>query len=703
MDQRIPFIGTAIFALIIIIFIYSKISGKEYPKNLFYLIKDSNDISKIFARTPAELEKRVHAAIADAKTAIDAIIEIDDDQRTFANTMQAFDAITSRSDLAIISGSAAIIYLVHPDRAMREKAQAIIEEISTFATAKLENNPALYAAIKSYVQQKAPMEQLSEEQLYYIDELMKQFKRSGLELPEDKQTEIRALKNGLTTIGLQFETNINNDGNKTIVLSRKELQGVPDYFIDSLEKTKDGSYLVPINYATYDRIMATCQIADTRKKLWLVFNNRAYPANEEVLKQLIAKEDKLAHLVNYKNYAALSLEETMAASPSEVDEFIDNLAVSVLSKANEEFAILTYELPESVELTSDGKIYPWDFGYLQEHYKKSHLQLDEQKIAEYFPMEKTIDGLMKVYAQFFNLEFTKLSANNLWDDKLTILRIADRAQNKCLGYLILDLYPRNGKFSHACQDKIIPALEITGQEDRPWLGIIIANFDPSTAQKPSLLKRQEVGTFFHELGHAMHSILGRQSLGYFSGTHVKFDFIEVPSQMFEEWLYDPEVLRVVSGHYETGAPLPDDIINKIIANKSLTMGSFVQRQCYLSKLALSYFQGAHPNIQEIFQRFNESMCPAIAFMPENHNYAAFGHLVGYGPRYYSYMWSKFIALDLAAEIKKAGFLNPAVGGRLRKQILSKGGSQGPRILIHNFLGRDFNDDAFLKDIGIQRR
>ena len=396
-----------------------------------------------------------------------------------------------------------------------------------------------------------------------------------------------------------------------------------------------------------------------------------------------AKKHKYAQLVNYENYAALSLDETMAKTPAAATHFIDDLVASVNSKTNQEFKMLTKELPESVELTPDGKVYPWDYAYLQEQYKKSHLQLDEQKIAEYFPMEKTIDGLMKVYETFFNLEFTKLPANNLWADNLTILRIADHATDKCLGYLILDLYPRDGKYSHACHDKIISALEIAGQEDRPWLSAIIANFQPSTAQKPSLLKRREVETFFHELGHALHSVLGRQRLGHFAGTHVKHDFIEVPSQMFEEWLCDPEVLRIVSSHYEAGEPLPEEIIKKIIANKSFTKGYFVQRQCYLSKLALSYFQSAVDNPEEIFKQLNESMCPNIAFVSGNHNYASFGHLAGYGPLYYSYMWSLMISLDLADAIKKEGFLNPAAGKRLRETILAEGGSQDPNVLVHN--------------------
>lgn len=701
MDQRITFIGGSIIVIILVAFLYTKISGKDYPKNLYYVINEPTDIAKIFPKTPSELAERVHQAMADAKAQIEAIIAIPDDQRTFENTLLAFDAVGSRSDLAILASSAEIIHLTHPDQAMREKAQAIIEELSKFSTENLDNNPVLYAAIKNYVHNKSSSEELSDKQRYYINQLMKEFKLSGLELPEEKQAEVRALKNEITAIGLQFEANVNNEGNKTIAVSRQELQGVPDDFIDSLKKTDEGNYLVAVNYATYDRVMTACTVAATRKKLWHTFNNRAYPANEDLLKQLSAKKHKLAQLVDYENYAALSLDETMAQTPAAVTHFIDDLIASVNSKTNQEFKMLTKELPESAELTSDGKVYPWDYAYLQEQYKKSHLQLDEQKIAEYFPMEKTIDGLMKVYETFFDLEFTKLPVNNLWDDKLTILCIADHATNKCLGYLILDLYPRDGKFSHACHDKIISALEIAGQKDRPWLSIIIANFQPSTAQKPSLLKRNEVETFFHELGHAMHSVFGRQRLGYFAGTHVKHDFIEVPSQMFEEWLCDSEVLRIVSSHYETGEPLPEEIIKKIIANKSLTKGYFIQRQCYLSKLALSYFQGAIDNPAEIFKQLNESMCPNIAFVPENHNYASFGHLVWYGPRYYSYMWSKFISLDLADAIKKEGFMNPAAGKRLRETILAEGGSQDPRVLVHNFLGRDFSNEAFLRDIGIK--
>lgn len=230
---------------------------------------------------------------------------------------------------------------------------------------------------------------------------------------------------------------------------------------------------------------------------------------------------------------------------------------------------------------------------------------------------------------------------------------------------------------------------------------MIANFPKSTATKPSLLKRGDVQTFFHEFGHALHALLGRTHTASLAGTNVKRDFVEMPSQMLEEWLTDASILKELSCHYVTGKQLPDELIERILSLKHFDSGSFVQRQLMLSLLALElYKDGEHKDIYALYKELFNRTRHFVAYEPEDHMYASFGHLTGYGAKYYGYMWSKVFALDMFDEIKKQGLLNPVIGKKYVTEVLAKGGSQDPDEMLKNFLGREPNQKAFLRDLGL---
>lgn len=235
----------------------------------------------------------------------------------------------------------------------------------------------------------------------------------------------------------------------------------------------------------------------------------------------------------------------------------------------------------------------------------------------------------------------------------------------------------------------------------PAVIIVIANFPKATKEKPALLKHGDVETFFHEFGHAMHGMLGQTCMRSFSGTNVKRDFVEMPSQMFEEWMWDKAMLKMVSSHYKTGEPLSDDIINKKLAMKKLVSGYFVTRQCVLSLLALAYFdKGGQKDVDAIHKNLWEQYIPRIAYQDDTHFQCAFGHLMGYGAKYYSYMWSKVFAMDMFEQVKKAGLMDASMGQKLIREVIGKGGSKDPNDLIKAFLGREPSQEAFLKDIGV---
>ena len=658
-------------------------------------IKTAKDIPGLFPKNPKEIEDRIQRSIQEAQKAVDTIVEIPNEHRTFENTARALDNLGHLSPLAITGNIVSTLKHVSPDESIRNVCQEAILKISQFALENIENNKALYGALKGYAEGNATREALSDEEKYFLQKTLEDFKRRGLQLPDEQLKQVRELEHQLTELSLKYDTNIATD-NRTITVTRRDLEGLDDDFINNLKKSAQGQYILGVDYPTYTSVMKHCSVEPTRKALYKTYVNRAYPANEQVLHDIINKRNELAQLLGFASYAHLNLDTTMVKKPEHAIEFLHALLEKAALKETKDYALLTEQLAPSVHLDVDGKIKPWDMAFLKAWYEKQHYNLDDRQIAEYFPMEHTIDGLMKIYAQFFNLSFETKPITGLWDKNVMLMSVTDKTNETLLGYLLLDLYPRANKFNHFCQTDIIPAIHKGG----PSLGMIIANFPPSMPGKPSLLKRDDVECFFHEFGHALHSLLSRTTMGAFASLNVKIDFLEAPSQMFEQWMLDKDILRMVSHHYKTGQPIADNVIDTIIAIKNLASGSFVLTQGFYALLSLGYYGGPCDNLYD-FMRVTYSTIPShIKFYEDNHMYTAFGHLTGYGACYYSYLYSKVLALDIFSKIKEQGLLNAEVGRNFSDIILRPGGSKEPADLVKEFLGREPNQDAFLKDLGL---
>lgn len=661
------------------------------------------EIASLFPETVHDLEHRTEQAIAHARTALDALLQISN--RTFDNTIRAYD--TLQRNLGITGAAIHTIEMVHPEAQIRNTAHAMIQKLQEFSISTLSNNIPVYKAITAYTDS-ADLSQLNDEERYYVQELLKGFKKSGLTLPENEQEEIKKLKRELAELELQFNTNINND-TRTIAVVEENLAGLATEFIASLPRNEIGQYILGIDTPTYFAVMDNCVVESTRKALWLAYNNKAYPKNKLVLEKMITLRDSLAKKLGFASYADLVIDDEMAQNPPTVEQFLNEIQKRALLKAQQEIGELVHELPANIIL-ENGKIKPWDIRFLQHEYKRKHHALDEQVIAEYFPMEHTIQQLLEIYEQFLGLQFKQIQTNNaFWHPDVQLIAVS--CDGKEVGNLLLDLFPRPNKYGHACSITIVPALEtlrydssgITqGERGRiAGVDVVLANFPKSTPTQPSLLKRNDVKTFFHEFGHALHTLLGATEMSGFSGTSVKTDFVEMPSQMLEEWLYDPMILKKISNHYKTGEPLPDDIINKIISLKNFDSGDLTLRQLTFGYISLHYFtEGAHKNVTKIKHDAYERARPYIQTIPEEHFEVGFGHLQGYSAQYYGYLWSKVFALDLFEHIKQQGLLNPVIGKKYITEVIGKGGSQHPEVLLTNFLGRKPNSEAFFNDLGI---
>lgn len=657
-----------------------------------------DEVVNIFPRTVADIKELAHAVVLQARQELDTLLAIQPEERTYANTIKVLDILQGRSPLMVLFITLEVLEFVHPDQAIRQAAHDEFLKLQNFLVDHVSNSLELYQAIIAYTENRGRQETISSEERYFLGCLLEDFQRNGLHLGSAERMQIRELKKELAKLELDFQANISKE-NRTISLEKSDLEGLDKDFIESLKRTDDGRYLLGIDYPTYFAVMENCLVEETRKQMMRLFDNRAWPVNEELLRQIIKKRDMLAKIVGYPHYAAYDLSDQMVETVERAGRFISELSAKAAVKDAQEMEAVKVQLPRSVHLVGD-KFKPWDLMYVKNQYKKTKFNIDEEKIAQYFPMEKTVDGLLGIYEQFFSLRFERHTAKNSWHDDVEIISVYSKEPQALLGYLFLDLYPRPNKYSHACHVTIIPSCYVHGSPNVA-LSVVITNFPKSTDQKPSLLKRSDVRTFFHEFGHALHAILGRTYIASFAGTHVKRDFVEMPSQMLEEWLTDKDILKKVSGHYQTGEPLPDELIDRIIAMKNFSAGDFLQRQLALSQFSLDLFKEGQEKVPQVYLReVYEQFKPHILFDPDNHMYASFGHLTGYGAKYYGYMWSKVFALDLFEAIKKEGLLNPVVGKKYVQEVIGKGGSEDPNVLLKNFLGREPNQEAFLRDLGL---
>jgi thimet oligopeptidase len=675
-------------------------SLSEYEKHINNVVVSTSDITSLFPKTSKEIEEYTKFGKELARKELDTILKIGPTERTFDNLVQAFD--DSQERLCRVLNVVHLLNVVSPDKEVRDAAHRSSVELSQFSI-DLYVTKELYNAFIEYLEHKGKLEQLDKEQEYFLKETIRDFKREGLNLSDDKLSEVKELGKKISKICLDFEQNINAD-KSSIKVRRKDLNGLEGSFIDGLKR--DGEkYILGCDYPTYSEIMQNCCIEKTRKNLYLAFQNRAYPQNIDLLHKIVAKRDELAKKLGFGSFAALDIDSAMANTPKKASAFLQTLISASKKKANKEFDKLKKDLPEGVILDGLGKMSPWDYSYVVNCYKKKHFAVDERKISEYFPEQKTINGIFNIYQKFLSLDFCIIDPDWSWHEDVKLIKICDKISKKLLGYIFLDLYPRDDKYSHACCGSIVNGRIkknfIDGHyQDIPYVGFVIANFPKATGDRPALLKHNDVVTFFHEFGHAMHGLLGRTKFASTSGTNTKRDFVETPSQMLEEWMWNEEMIKIVSGHYKTGNVLPNELVKKKIALKKCNSGHHVLTQLLYSFIALEYFsEGSDKDTNVILEELSKKMIEYIRFEPKNHFQAAFGHLIGYGAKYYGYMWSKVFALDVFYEIKKHGLLNEEVGQKLIKLILSKGGGVDPNELLESFLGRKPSQEAFLDDLG----
>ncbi|XP_072310575.1 neurolysin, mitochondrial isoform X1 [Eucyclogobius newberryi] len=544
---------------------------------------------------------------------------------------------------------------------------------------------------------------LSHEEKRFVDRLVTLGKRSGLHLTKDIQEKIKTISKKISELSIEFNKNLNED-NTFLVFTERELSGLAETYINGLEKTVDGKYIVTLEYPHYFPLMKRCHIPETRRRMETAFHSRCKEVNTEILEELITLKAKAADLLGYSSHANYVLEMNMAKNASNVSDFLDIFSEMVKPVGSKERKyILALKKRECLMkgYSYDGQINAWDLPYYMNQVEQFKFAVNKDKLIEYFPLDVVTEGLFGIYQELLGLTFTEVQHAHVWHENVRLFSAQDSETGEEIGQFYLDLHPREGKFGHAACFGLKPSCKGPDGKRQIPVAAMVANFTKPRRSWPSLLQHHEVETYFHEFGHVMHELCSKVSFSEFSGTQVEMDFVEVPSQMLENWVWEKEPLKRMSRHYKDGSPIPDNLLDKLISSRVANTGLMNLRQVVLSRVDQYLHNNPGSKTADVFAKYCQEVL-GVPATPGTNMTASFSHLAGgYDAQYYSYLWSEVYSMDIYFNrFKKEGIMNSKVGKEYRRTILEAGGSVDGMDMLKTFLGRAPCQDAVFQCKGL---
>lgn len=637
---------------------------------------------------PAEAEARVKL-----EKDLAALIAIPQAERTFENTIMGYERAFDNYGNAL--GMSGFLSYVSTDKKFRDAANDLQMQISQYMV-DVATRRDVYKAIREYTDTNPRLDPV---QAKLVKEMLIGFKNSGMDLNDADLEKFKALNKEKAEYIIKFDKNI-QEYKDPLAVTQEQLRGLGEDYIQKLSKTDDGKYLVTLDYPDYVPFMQNADDEQARKELEFKFNRRGGQENVELLEKTLTLRREIARLLGYKNHAELRLEERMAKNPKTVMAFLKDLQKKLkpLGK-KEDKEMIAYKNSKTGK--NSRTLYSWESGYWSNKFRKENLELDSEKIKEYFPSQVVIDGMLDLFGGVFGITFEPVDIP-VWHPDVKAFKIKDKASGELVAYFYMDLYPREGKYKHAACFGLVEGEEKQdGTYQIPFVAIV-ANLNKPSGDTPSLLKHSEVETLFHEFGHVLHNALTKAKYSAFSGTSVSWDFVEAPSQMLERWAWDPQVLKKISKHYKTGEALPDDLIKRMIAAKNFGAGGMYLRQDFFAQYDMTlHTADTTPDTTKLYFELTKKI-RGLPLTKGTIPQASFGHIMGgYDAGYYGYLWSEVIAEDFFGEFKKNGIFNPETGLKFRREILEKGGTLDEEKMVENFLGRPTDNKPFLKSIGLE--
>lgn len=651
-----------------------------------------------------DYEPAFNEAISQAKAEIQQIIT-NTDAPTFENTIEPM--AFSGMQLDRISNIFFNLNSAETNEELQKIAQIVAPKLSAFGN-DISLNPELFKRVKQ-VFDTVDKSTLTTEQITLLEKTYKGFVRNGALLNDDQKAALREIDAQLSVLSLQFNENVLAETNEyqLHITNEEDLAGLPDGVIEAAknlaEQQEKQGWIFTLDFPSYLPFVTYAQNRELRKEIAIAngkkgFQNNEYN-NEEIVLKIVKLRNQRAQLLGYKNHATFVLEERMAQNPEKVLFFLNDLLIKAKPAAEKEFEELT---AYAKKLDAIDRLEKWDGSYYSEKLKQERFNLDDEALKPYFKLENVLNGAFTVAEKLFGLHFTEVFTVDKYHADVQTFDVTNDSGEK-IALLYTDFFPRKGKRNGAWMTSFKSQWIKNGVNERPHISIV-CNFTPPTQSKPSLLTFNEVTTLFHEFGHALHGMLANTTYPSLSGTSVYWDFVELPSQIMENWVYQPETLALFAKHYETGETIPQQYIDKIKESANFLEGMATLRQLSFGMLDMAWHSENPENIGRLKEFENQQfestkLYPDVA---ENTMSTAFSHIFagGYAAGYYSYKWAEVLDADAFDYFEQNGIFNKEIATKFKDFILSQGGTDHPMTLYKKFRGQEPSPNALLKRAGL---
>ncbi len=646
----------------------------------------------------------VEDSIARARAQIDAI-KNDKTEATFDNTIVAMETAGE------LMGTVTSVFYNLLSAAGTDGLQALAEKIGPISAnfgSDIILDPALFARVKAVHGRRAALK-LSEEQSTLLENCYRDFVRGGALLDDTKKARLREISERLSVLGPAFSNNVmkSSEQFQMIIDNESDLAGLPESARAAAQQAAEeaghnGKWLFTLDYPSYIPFVQYADNRSLREKMWRAFGSRAWKDewdNSETLLEIVRLRHERANLLGYKNHADYVLERRMAETPAQVFSFIDKLKAAYRPAAQADLAAL---LKFAAANGGPSEIKPWDVGYYSEKMRESLFKFSSEDLRPYFPLDNVLNGVFTHFSRLFGLKFAKNDKYAVWHKDVTAYDVTEESTGRFIGTFFADFFPRKGKKSGAWKTSFRDQGLFNGAVERPIIAIV-CNFTKPTKDAPSLLTFDEVSTLFHEMGHAVHGLLSDVTYTSLAGTNVLWDFVELPSQVQENWAYEKETLDLFAAHYQTGAKIPADLIERLNDSKNYMVAWGGLRQVAFAQLDMLWHTTDPATIGAVDAFEDKAVADAALFPRLAGPFSvSFGHLFGggYAAGYYSYKWAEVLDADTFELFLERGLYDRKTADAYKHEILSKGGSAHPSILYRRFRGRDADPDALLRREGL---
>ncbi len=572
---------------------------------------------------------------------------------------------------------------VHPDEAIRDTARECEQEVSKFYSA-LSLDREIYDAVAA-----VDVSQADAETKRFHANTLRDYRRAGVDKPPEVRKRLEEIDEELTKLGQQFSKTIAEDVRTLEVSDVSRLGGLPADFLQSHPPDARGTVRITTDYPDYNPFMTYAADDELRRKLYVAFRSRGDGGNEETLRRILILRSEKAKLLGFDNWADYITADKMIRSGDRAAEFLERVWKLAEPRAKEDYAELLRQLKKTdPDATA---VADWQKIYLENLVKRERYEVDAGEVREYFPYAKVLEGLLAITSEIFDLTYAPVADGNPWHPSVVIYDVMRGAQK--LGRIYLDMHPREGKYKHAAQ---FPLLDGVRGVQLPE-GVLVCNFPQPTADDPvALLEHDDVVTMFHEFGHLMHHVLGgHQRWISQSGVATEWDFVEAPSQMFEEWAWSHDTLSRFARHAKTGEVIPAELVDKMRRADKFGLGTQTVQQIFYAAISLRFHRADPETLDQLaeVQALQKRYTP-FAYVKGTRFHASFGHLVGYSAMYYTYQWSLVIAKDLLTPFANRGLMSTDVTYAYRDKVLVPGGSRDAADLVRDFLGREYDFGAY---------